>query len=226
MRRSLHTCDDGCPNEHYSKPVVCAGFISDNKFPLFTPIARQGHPLVCFNDGGCTSKLRILRSAATHYPKLRIFLGHLYHAIQSHTTIYNIDAARNEGDFLALMEILKIDDLETLLDNNITSEYSKELDNSVNIESPLRDPNLESKLIIAHSKLITEFDKDINDYPIHACCSCDCLHQRKSVTRVKLTDNLSTEVWPRLKALILQQNPDAADEVLYMCNYCKPIIRK
>ena len=46
------------------------------------------------------------------------------------------------------------------------------------------------------------------------------------MTRVKLTDNLGNEVWPRLKDFVLQQNPDANDEVLYMCNYCKPIIRK
>ena len=205
---------------------VCTGCNSGSDFPLFTPIEHQGHPLVCFNDGGCTSKLRILRSAATHYPKLRIFLGHIYRAIQSHSTIYNIDVALNEGDFLALMEILKIQDFETLIDNNVTSEYSNELDNNVKIESALRDPNLESNLIITHGQLITEFEKDINDYPIHACCSCACLHQRKSVTRVKLTDNLGTEVWPRLKAFILQQNPQAADAILYMCNYCKPIIRK
>ena len=226
LRQSLHTCDDGCSNKHYSEPVLCTGFDSNSNYPLYTPVEHQGHPLVCFNDGGCTSKLRILRSVATHYPMLKIFLGHLYHAIQSHSTIYNIDAALNGGDFLALMGILKIDDFTTLLGNHITSEYSKELDDSVNIESPLQDSNLESKLIITHSKLMTEFDKDINDYPIHACCSCDCLHQRKSVTRVKLTDNLSTEVWPRLQDLILLQNLDAADEVLYMCNYCKPIIRK
>ena len=33
-------------------------------------VNRQGHPLVCSNDGGCRSKIRILRDAATPYPLL------------------------------------------------------------------------------------------------------------------------------------------------------------
>ncbi len=56
-----------------------------------------------------------------------------------------------------------------------------------------------------------------------ACCSCELLHQRKSVTRAKHTDELSSDVWPIL--FILERNPDAAEQVLYMCNYCKPIIK-
>ncbi len=59
----------------------------------------------------------------------------------------------------------------------------------------------------------------------HACCSCERLHQRKSVTRVKLSNDLSSEVWPRLKSFILEQSSDAAEHVLYICNYCKPIIK-
>ena len=33
-------------------------------------------------------------------------------------------------------------------------------------------------------------------------------------------------MWPRLKSFILEQNPSAGDQVLYMCNYCKPVIKK
>ena len=33
-------------------------------------------------------------------------------------------------------------------------------------------------------------------------------------------------MWPRLKSFILEQNPSAGDQVLFMCNYCKPVIKK
>ena len=33
-------------------------------------------------------------------------------------------------------------------------------------------------------------------------------------------------VWPRLKSDILQQTPDAQDQILYMCKYCKLMIRR
>ena len=50
LRHTLATCDDGCPNQHYSKVVDGNNSTVDLK----------GHPLVCSNDGGCQSKLRIL----------------------------------------------------------------------------------------------------------------------------------------------------------------------
>ena len=46
----------------------------------------------------------------------------------------------------------------------------------------------------------------------------------KSVTRVKLSDNLSEDI--TLKQYILDLNPAADDQTLYMCNYCKSSIRK
>ncbi len=53
----------------------------------------MGHPLVCSNDGGCRSTLRILRAASTHYPVLRNFLGHVHSAVRSHLRVYDIDKA-------------------------------------------------------------------------------------------------------------------------------------
>ena len=46
------------------------------------------------------------------------------------------------------------------------------------------------------------------------------------VTRVSLSDNLGSKVWPALKAFIVEHNPDANKQVLYMCNYCKPLIKQ
>ena len=40
------------------------------------------------------------------------------------------------------------------------------------------------------------------------------------------SDNLGTVVWPTLKAYIVESNPNSSSEVLYMCTYCKPLIRK
>ena len=72
----------------------------------------------------------------------------------------------------------------------------------------------------------SDLDKEIDDDPEHACCSCERLHKRKSVMRVKYSDNLGSTVWPAFKAFIVEQNPGANEQVLYMCNYCKPLVKK
>ena len=69
IRSALETCDNGCPNEHYTK-YVCD-----------LTIELKGHPLVCHNDGGCSSMLRILRAAANNFPALATLLRHVYRAI-------------------------------------------------------------------------------------------------------------------------------------------------
>ena len=66
---------------------------------------------------------------------------------------------------------------------------------------------MENKLLIEHAQLITQFESEVDDYPEHVCCSCECLYQRKSVTKVKLSDKLGNAVWPRLKEFILGQCP-------------------
>ena len=65
LRCALESVDSGCPNQHYTKYVDT----------LQHTVQLKGHPLVCSNDGGCHSKLRIIRSAATHYPVL-VTLSH------------------------------------------------------------------------------------------------------------------------------------------------------
>ena len=46
------------------------------------------------------------------------------------------------------------------------------------------------------------------------------------MTRVSLSDNLGSKVWPALKAFIVEHNSDANKQVLYMCNYCEPLIKQ
>ena len=65
-------------------------------------VDRQGHPLVCSNDGGCCSKLLILRAAATHYPVLTKLLRLVYSSVS--VCVQNIDNAPSAGDYHTLME--------------------------------------------------------------------------------------------------------------------------
>ena len=69
LRDALDSCDDHCPNGHYSVKDLDWVWVGQ-----FGSVERLGHPLVCSNDGGCTSKLHILRAASTHFRKLRKFL--------------------------------------------------------------------------------------------------------------------------------------------------------
>ena len=107
LRCALESADSGCPNQHYTKYVD-------------TTMQLKGHPLVCFNDSGCHSKLQILRSAATHYPVL-VTLSH--QAVGAHIGVQMIDRAMSSGDFHTLMEITKTCDFEALLSNDIDTSY-------------------------------------------------------------------------------------------------------
>ena len=55
VRQALAECDMGCPFGHYSK------------FVGSSPVDLRGHPIVCYNGELCTSVLRILRAASTHF---------------------------------------------------------------------------------------------------------------------------------------------------------------
>jgi len=93
VRYALDTCDDGCPNQHYTKVVA------DSAVDL------RGHPLVCSNDGGCYSQLSVLRAARTHYSVLGNFHHYVNNAISSHLRLRDIDMALLSGDIESLMEI-------------------------------------------------------------------------------------------------------------------------
>ena len=54
VQKKLDTCDDGCPNTHFTKVVT-----DEHSDTLYSSVERRGHPLVCFLDGGgCESQLR------------------------------------------------------------------------------------------------------------------------------------------------------------------------
>ena len=108
VQSALDTCDDGCPNQHYTIAVSRGDLGWD-------VIQLQGHPLVCSNDGGCRSQLRILRAASTHHGVLRTLLNHVYTARRSHLGVVSIDKALSAGDFHSLMEITKVHDFGLLM---------------------------------------------------------------------------------------------------------------
>ena len=216
LRNALHACDDGCPNQHYTKSVARGD--SDNEV-----VDLQDHPLVCFNDGGCGSQLSILRAASTHHGVLRTLLNHVHSAIASHLGVLNIDKDLRTGDLHALMEVTKVRDFAGLLANDLDSRYEQ---CAPVAKARLLLRNVKAQLLLAHAQVIVDFEKEVDDHLEHAGCSCEHLHQRKSVTRVRLSDNLGSSIWPALKAFILERNLDANDQVLYMCKHCKPLIKR
>ena len=104
---------------------------------------------------------------------------HVYQAIGAHVSVQMIDGALGSGDFHTLMEITKICDFETLLSNDINTSHEQCTEAA---DSVLTHAGVENKLLIEHAQLITQYEREIDDYPEHVCCSCECLYQRKFVS--------------------------------------------
>ena len=151
MRAALATCDYGCPYGHYAK------------LEGSMPVDRKGHPIVCYSGSECTSQLRILRAASTHFPVLRQFLREVYNAIASRKCILVIDEELSNGNSC------HIERIDSLISNDVDSKYELCTGNRC-AHSDIRRPDLETQLMITHSVLIT---KQIYDFPEHACCCCE-----------------------------------------------------
>ena len=88
-------------------------------------------------------------------------------------------------------------------------------------------PNLEPQLKVRHAELITSVEKKVNDYPEHACSSCERLFQRKDVTSLKKNDHkFSSGMWQRVKKCISERNPDICFDTLWVCQYCRLLLNK
>ena len=177
-------------------------------------------PLVCFLDNSeCCSQLRILRAASTHYPVLRKFLHHIYTAIMHHMYVYNIDLALRTGDYALLLQLTEIDSLETLLLDVMAVPDAS----TTTTTTTLRWSGLESQLQIDNAELIKcTIRRSTTLLSLYVAV----VKHRKNVSKVKFTDKLGTKVCSRLKAYLLEQDPAAASKVFYMCNYCKPSLKK
>lgn len=82
------------------------------------------------------------------------------------------------------------------------------------------------RLRVHNAEVFANYQKAVNDYPKNVCCSCQQLHQKKNITVIRFDDNLGTAVWPLLKYCLLEQDASAADDMHFMCNYCKPLIKR
>ena len=148
----------------------------------------------------------------------------LYPALKHHKTIHSIDAALGAGNFGVLMKMASCESFCDIFADTPESDDSDQgapSDVVPTDECGLRRRNLESWLQVKYATVIDDLQKEIDDYPVCACCSCERLHQHKSVTRVKLGNSLGVDVWPRLKRFLLERSPDVRDDVLFTCNYCK-----
>ena len=213
LRQQLNDIDSGCPYTHFARP--CQNECNDDtsQQPL------RGHPLHCYVDSGCTSKLRILRTVSVHFPLLRKILRLVYNALRAHNSLLLIDSSLHEGHFVAMMSLLGFNSFDELMSNNVANTFTT-LDSSDTYD--LID---EADLCLKHTEVIVNFNKEISDFPVNVCCCCERLHQRKSVSKIALDTNLDNPAWLALIAYIQCINPSAENEILYMCNYCKPLVR-
>ena len=156
---------------------------------------------------------------------LRKFLQQFSSARTSHKYIVDIDKVLCTGEYHRLMEITQSNGFGSLISNDVEASYEQCTDVAGG-DLVLRQLNLEAQLLISHAELISQLEDEVQDFPEHASCSCERLHQRKSLTRVNLSDELSHDVWPQLKSYTLEQPPDAGDHVLFMCKYCRHMIKQ
>lgn len=185
----MDTCDD-CPNNRYTK---VSSEHPDSNAVQYSAVELKGHNLVCYTGEECCSELRILRAASTHYPVLRSFLHAVNDAIKSHKVTLSFDKALMTGDFVRLMALAQIENLDALFVSDLqpgsdTPEF--------NFNDSM--PGLELQLQTKYAKIIALYEKAVHDYAQHPCCSCQRLCRRRNVTAVKFSDNLGT-VWPALK---------------------------
>ena len=150
----------------------------------------------------------------------------MYKALSVYSVAKQIDTALGTGDYATLMCFAKTRGCTDLLSDEVETGYVQSQLGSGSIVSKLRQPNLESQLMIEHAAIIERLEKLTEDCAEHVCVSCERLCQRKNVTRKELSEYaISSEVWLRLLAYVICTNPEASSEQLYICNYCKPRIR-
>ena len=112
VRKLLDKCDD-CPNHRYTKVALTSDDNPDSNIVHYDSVQLGGHGLPCVTGRECSSELRILRAASTHFPTLRSFLRAVYDAFRSHKATTSIDEALRNGDFVHLMSAAGIDGYDT-----------------------------------------------------------------------------------------------------------------
>ena len=154
LRNGLESIDKGCQHGHYTDQCFAAKFTSQlDEQEQFHDLL--GLPFPCA-IGMCSSLLRTLRAASTHYPRMRRFLVLLYSARNHHRQIYAIDGALGLVDFNLLMDAAGISHCEELCQSECESSQE-------NLAAGL--PSLEPLLQVKHANLITKLEKEVGDDP-------------------------------------------------------------
>ena len=194
-----------------TKPISCAHWSSIDSGCDYGHYTCQlpghelaGHPLTC-TVSGCESKLRILRAASPHYPKLCRFLAALHESIRNHKHILSLDQALQSGDFEMLVKLCYDDDYQKILSSATVMDTSSNVsgiqDAPIGLQQ-LKLPDLEADLYLGYAEMIANLEEKQSDDAEFACCSCERLHQRKQVTAFKFSDKIfSSDIWRTLKVI-------------------------
>ena len=59
----------------------------------------------------------------------------------------------------------------------------------------LRRPQIMVDIAVEYATIIDKYEKELEDYEMVPCVSCECLFSRSKVTKVKLTDDLGDAVY-------------------------------
>ena len=94
--------------EALAKCFFRLSFVHSTKLVGSTPVTLKGHPIVCHIGDSCTSTLRILRAASTHFPVLRKVLVHVTTALTCHKIVCSIDNALQCDNYKKLMLITDV----------------------------------------------------------------------------------------------------------------------
>ena len=150
----------------------------------------------------------------------------LKYALSAHLLVKGIDTALGKGDFAKLTQFSNTQNYQKLLSNEVETSYEQGPSDSGTTVSKLRQPNLETQLMIDYAGTLVKVEKLTEDFAEHACVSCERLCLRKNVSRIELSEaEFDSDVWLSLLAYLICTNPEANSEELYICNYCKPKIR-
>ena len=220
LRERLQIIDKCTVHGHYTCPLE-----ADKDGKPYYELA--GHPLPCSQvNSHCESGLRILRTAAVHFPLLRRFLILLYEAIRQHRLLDSIDTALCTGDFEKLLTICGIVDCKALFTSCLTDSFKDGSNQPIKVQQP-NLPGLETDLHLQHAELIADVEKKFANDAEFSCCSCERLLLRKQVTAFKFSDGKFTSgAWKTLKLHLIQQNANADSQIHYICQYCRPVLNK
>ena len=98
--------------------------------PNYTFVQQRSHRLPYVTGRECSSELKILRAASTHFFTLRSFLRAVYDAFRNHKATASIDDAVRNGDFVHLMSATGIDGYNSLFDTQLEYTSDENVDDS------------------------------------------------------------------------------------------------